>query len=136
MNSTRFSISLHILTLLDQAKGELLNSDYIAGSIGINAVLVRKELINLRKHGFVTSKEGKGGGSLLARSAGKINLADVYLAVNQKGILNTDKNKPNPACNVGKQINKHLDDLYNTAEQALVGSLSKQTLAGFSKKFS
>ena len=135
MNSSRFSISLHILTLLDQAKGALVSSDWIAGSININPVLVRKEIINLRKHGFVLSKEGKGGGSALAKNASDINLGDVYLAVKQKSILGESKNEPNPNCPVGKQINKHLDQLYNDAEEALIKRLSAQNLSDFSSKF-
>lgn len=135
MNNNRFTISLHILTLLEQANGELLSSDFIAGSININPVLVRKEIINLRKHGFVQSKEGKGGGTTLAKNASTIALADVYLAVKEKSILGANKNQPNPLCKVGKQINQHLDDLFNDAENALINQLATQTLASFSSKF-
>ena len=55
----RFSISLHILTLLDAVKGVVVSSDYLAGSININPVLVRKEIVNLRKFGFVRVRKGK-----------------------------------------------------------------------------
>lgn len=57
----RFAISMHILTLLAKANGEWLPSDLLAGSININPVLVRKELINLRNKGLVVSREGKYG---------------------------------------------------------------------------
>ncbi|MFC3562666.1 Rrf2 family transcriptional regulator [Pedobacter jamesrossensis] len=134
MNS-RFPISLHILTLLDDAKGEVVSSEYLAGSININPVLVRKEIINLRKHGFVDSKEGKGGGSFLAKSAANINLGEVYKAVKTNNILGQNKNEPNPKCPIGKQINKHLNELYIDAESALIDNLSKQTLADFASKF-
>jgi Rrf2 family protein len=135
MNNSRFSISLHILTLLDKANGEFLSSDWIAGSININPVLVRKEIINLRKIGLVESKEGKGGGNKLAKHAGLINLGEVYLSLRQKSILGENKNEPNPDCFVGKQINKHLSNLFNEAELALLKNLEKQTLADFSAKF-
>ncbi|MDN3588155.1 Rrf2 family transcriptional regulator [Pedobacter aquatilis] len=134
MNS-RFPISLHILTLLEDAKGEVVSSDYLAGSININPVLVRKEIVNLRKHGFVESKEGKGGGSYLAKSAAEINLGEVYKAVRTENILGQSKNEPNPKCPIGKQINQHLVTLYSDAEHALIGNLSKQTLADFALKF-
>jgi Rrf2 family protein len=134
MNS-RFPISLHILTLLNDAKGEVVSSEYLAGSININAVLVRKEIINLRKHGFVDSKEGKGGGSFLAKKASDINLGDVYKAVKSINILGQNKNEPNPKCPIGRQINQHLDRLYTDAEHALIENLSKQTLADFASKF-
>ena len=135
MNNSRFPISLHILTLLDDAEGTLVSSDYLAGSININPVLVRKEIINLRKHGFVASKEGKGGGSFLARNASDINLGEVYKAVKSNTILGQSKNEPNPKCPIGKQINQHLDTLYIDAENALIENLSKQTLADFTSKF-
>jgi len=135
MNSSHFSISLHILTLLDQVKGQLLNSEYIAGSINCNPVLVRKELANLHKHGFVQSKEGKGGGSTLAKNPEDINLGDVYKAVKQKSLLGESKNEPNPDCPVGKQITKHLTDLYAEAENALVKNLAAKSLKDFSAGF-
>jgi Predicted transcriptional regulator len=135
MSNSRFAISLHILTLLEKAKGELLSSEYMAGSININPVLVRKELSNLRNHGFVNSKEGKNGGSYLSKSAKEINLADIYSAVKQINLLGISKNTPNPQCPVGKQMNTHLNSLYNSTEQALVKELSSQTLADFSSQF-
>ncbi|WP_316834960.1 Rrf2 family transcriptional regulator [Pedobacter nutrimenti] len=135
MNNGRFAISLHILTLLDKANGEVLSSDYIAGSININPVLVRKELSNLRNHGMVLSKEGKNGGSYLAKSAQNITLGEIYNSVRQNSLLGNLKNTPNPQCPVGKQINKHLDNLYVDTENALIRQLSVQTLADFSRKF-
>ncbi|MBL0743570.1 RrF2 family transcriptional regulator [Chryseolinea lacunae] len=136
MNNGRFSISMHILTLLDLLSDELLTSEVIAGSININPVLVRKEISNLKKHGLVESKEGKTGGYALAKPARQILLSDVYTAVRQVPLLGSTRNSPNPACVVGKQINKHLDTLYTEAEDALLKKLGKSTLADFSKKFS
>jgi len=135
MNNGRFAIALHILTLLDKAKGELLSSEYLAGSININPAMVRKELINLRNHGFVESKEGKNGGSSLAISANEITLGDVYQSVRQLSLLGHQKNTPNPKCPVGKDINEHLNNLYNDTELVLIEQLSKQNLADFSNKF-
>ncbi|HEY9045491.1 MAG TPA: Rrf2 family transcriptional regulator [Ohtaekwangia sp.] len=136
MNNGRFSISLHILTLLDRFPGELLSSEFLAGSININPVLVRKEISNLKKHGLVESKEGKTGGFSLGKPSKQIRLSDIYTAVRQAPILGQTKNDPNPKCLVGKQINKHLDDLYADAEDALVKKLGKTTLAEFTSRFS
>lgn len=135
MNNSRFAISLHILVLLDKAKGELLSSDYMAGSININAVLVRKELINLREQGFVLSKEGKNGGATLAKAANQIRLGTLYQSIKGTYLLGSHKNDPNPLCEVGKDINKHLKDLYSDTERRLVDELNKQTLADFSARF-
>lgn len=136
MTNGRFSISLHILTLLDQAGGKLVSSDYLAGSININPVLVRKEISNLKKYGIVDSKEGKSGGFSLAKPSRTIRLSDVYQAVRQSSPLGQAKNKPNPKCPVGKQINQHLEDLYTEVEEAMIKKLGTTTLAEFSGKFS
>lgn len=135
MNNSRFAISVHILTLLAGAKGELLSSEYIAGSININPVLVRKELSNLSKHHLVASKEGKNGGVYLNKPAADIRLSDVYAAVKQSPLLGVAKNEPNPQCPIGKQIKKHLNTVYNDAENALIARLSATTLEIFLKQF-
>lgn len=135
MNNGRFSISVHILTLLATAKEELLSSEWIAGSININPVLVRKELSNLREHGLVISKEGKNGGAQLAKPARDILLSEVYEAVKQSPVLGVAKNSPNPDCLVGRQINQHLDDLYEEVDKALLAKLGQTTLEAFCKKF-
>lgn len=135
MNNSRFAISVHILTLLAGAKGELLSSDYMAGSININPVLVRKELSNLQKHGLVASKEGKNGGAYLNKDAKDIRLSDVYEAVKQAPLLGKAKNEPNPACSIGRQIKTQLNTLYTDAEKAMISQLSTTTLHNFLNQF-
>jgi len=135
MNNSRFAISVHILTLLAGAKGELLSSDYMAGSININPVLVRKELSNLQKHGLVASKEGKNGGAYLNKDAKDIRLSDVYEAVKQSPLLGEAKNEPNPACPIGRQIKTQLHTLYADAEQAMINQLSTTNLHSFLNQF-
>ncbi|UFH57036.1 Rrf2 family transcriptional regulator [Spirosoma sp. KNUC1025] len=131
----RFAISMHILTLLAKANGEWLTSDFIAGSININPVLVRKEISSLRNKGLVISREGKNGGSILAKPASQIRLSDVFLATRQGAFLGAARNTPNPDCPVGRQINKHLDTLYQEAEEALISKLGDSTLDVFSHRF-
>ncbi|GAB2540903.1 RrF2 family transcriptional regulator [Spirosoma aerophilum] len=131
----RFAISMHILTLLAKANDEWLTSDFLASSININPVLVRKELINLRSNGLVKSREGKNGGSQLAKPANQIRVSDVFLATRQGPLLGTSRNSPNPDCPVGKQIHRHLDNLYQEAEDTLIKTLSTSTLDEFSHQF-
>jgi Rrf2 family protein len=135
MNNGRFATALHILTLLARQEQELLSSEYIAGSININPVLVRKEISNLRNHGLIQSREGKNGGSSLAKPAAKILLSDIYKAVRQTALLGRS-NDPNPNCPVGKNINTHIQNLYEEAEDALTRKLGTLTLADFTNRFS
>lgn len=135
MNDRRFAISVHILTLLHRSEEEWLSSDYLAGSMNINPVLVRKELSNLCKLGFITSKEGKNGGSRIAKPANQIYLSDIFKAVNPENILGNPLASPNPKCPVGRQINQHISDLNIKAEEATSKSLARMTLADFNKQF-
>jgi DNA-binding IscR family transcriptional regulator len=130
----RFPIAMHIMTLLCTAD-DYLSSDYMAGSINVNPVLVRKELSNLIKHQLITSREGKNGGYTLSKPATSISLASIYQSVKQGNVLGQAKNQPNPACPIGKQINNHLKDLDNEIEQAMLNKLGTTNLAGFCKKF-
>jgi len=133
MNNIQFATALHILTMLAITK-ESLSSSYIAGSININPAMVRKSLSILSAHGLVATKEGKGGGASLGKSAGKILLSDIYHAVNDAHLLGR-LNSPNPECNTGKQINTHLMDLFDQADRALIAKLSTISLEDFCKKF-
>ncbi len=135
MNDRRFAISIHILGLLADSNEEWLSSDYLAGSMNINPVLVRKEISNLRKHGIIISKEGKNGGCTLAKSPHDIYLSAVYKIVSPQSLLGNLLASPNPKCPVGLQINEHLENLNLEAEKFMIKQLSDQTLADFVKKF-
>ncbi|MET3980627.1 Rrf2 family protein [Mucilaginibacter sp. UYP25] len=130
----RFPIAMHIMTLLC-ASDEVLSSDYMAGSINVNPVLVRKELSNLIKHQLISSQQGKNGGYKLSKAGTAISLASIYEAVKPDAILGQAKNQPNPACPIGKQINTHLKDLDNEIEQTMLNKLGNTNLAEFCKKF-
>ena len=130
----RFPIAMHIMTLLCAAD-EVLSSDYMAGSINVNPVLVRKELSNLIKQQLIVSRQGKSGGYALAKPAATISLASIYQAVKPDAILGQAKNQPNPACPIGKQINTHLKDLDIQIEQTMLAKLGDTSLAAFCKKF-
>ncbi len=131
----RFQIAIHIMTLLSRANDELLSSEYIASSINTNPALIRKELSNLRINGLINSKEGKNGGYSLAKAADFVRLSDIYKIVKQSSILGQAKNKPNPQCPVGQQINNHLDDLGREMDDVLFTKLDTITLFQFGQKF-
>lgn len=133
MNNIQFATAIHILTMLATAE-ESLPSAYIANSININPVMVRKLLSILNFYSLVATREGKGGGAILAKPADQILLSDIYLAVNTVSLLGK-LNNPNPKCKTGSQINSHLTELYDEADQALVTKLKMITLADFCKKF-
>lgn len=131
MNNTRFATAIHILTLLAAMPDEWLSSEYIAGSINVNPVIVRKELSILNEAGLVISKKGKEGGVQLGKASKKISLADIYIAIKSSEVLGRKNLQPNPACPIGKQINSRLTYLFTETDQQLIKDLSKKTLAAF-----
>ncbi len=111
MISGKFAIKLHILTLLSKFPDEYLSSEFLAGSMNLHPVFIRKEIANLKKHHIVESKEGKNGGTKLLRPAENISLDDIFKLTFERVTLGYSKNDPNPDCPVGKNINKKLDEL-------------------------
>ncbi len=135
MISGKFAVTLHILTLLAKFPGEFLSSEYIAGSLNMNPVLVRKEIANLKKHQFVESKEGKNGGTKLLRNPESISLDDIYKITFDSVTFGFSKNEPNPKCPVGKNINKNLSDLYADINWKISKELSDISLLNFAETF-
>jgi Rrf2 family protein len=126
--STRFTVALHILTLLASSPGEALTSEYIAGSVNTNPVVVRRLLGTLRKVGIVSSQPGNGGGWELATNPGKLTLRDVRRAVNEGSPFSMHNQPPNPKCPVGKNIQQALGPLYDQAERIMEDDLSRTTI--------
>jgi Rrf2 family protein len=135
MNNGRFAINIHILTILAQSGDELVSSDYIASSLSINPVLVRKEISVLRKAGIVISKEGKNGGSKLAKSSQEIYLSEIFKIVSDGRVFSHSKNEPNNNCPIGKQITEHLQELFGEVEKSVLQKPGCTTLQQFVGKF-
>ena len=135
MNNTRFATAIHIMTLLAESPQDWLTSEWMAGSININAVIVRKELSVLREAGLIISRQGKEGGSQLAKNADAISISDIYLAVKNTEVLGKKNNNPNPVCNVGREINKHLNTLFSETDQLVLNFLGNKSLKEFSDQF-
>ncbi|MDV6169814.1 Rrf2 family transcriptional regulator [Flavobacterium sp. DG1-102-2] len=135
MISGKFAITLHILSLLSREPEEFLSSEYLAGSMNINAVLVRKEIANLKKHNIVESREGKYGGTRLLKPAKDITLNDIFAMTFESVHLGYSKNNPNPACPVGLKINDRLDILYKDVNSSISKQLDKISLLEFTKEF-
>jgi DNA-binding IscR family transcriptional regulator len=122
-----------VLAQLEESE-HWLSSEYIASSIQVNAVVVRKEIASLKAAALLISKEGKGGGIRINNEKERITLADIYQSTKQNE-LSGKFNNPNPACIVGKNINSKLQELYQEVDTDIVVRLEKMTLADFSKAF-
>ena len=87
MNNTRFATAIHIMTLLAKDPQGWLTSDWLAGSINVNPVIVRKELGNLKSYGLIESRQGKDGGVRIGKKPEEVNVAEIYQAIKNSEVL-------------------------------------------------
>ena len=128
--SSRFTIALHIFTCVETFKNDYkITSDFLAGSINTNPVIIRKILAQLKNAGLITVARGTGGISP-TRPLKEISFYDVYQAIEpvENGDLFNFHSSPNPQCPVGKNIHALLDNKLKTIQLAMENEMKKYTL--------
>jgi len=127
--SSRFSIAVHILSLLAVSPYAHCTSEWIAESVGTNPVIIRRILGQLKKAGLVRVRAGSGGASL-AKALSSIRLLDVYRAADVvgEGELFHIHEEPNPACPVGANIQEVLQLQLSHAQEAMEKVLEGVTM--------
>jgi len=127
--SSRTTIAVHILlcTVLFE-KDYKITSDFLAGSVNVNPVIIRKTLSQLKKAGLLNVPAGTGGATL-AKEPTDITLLDVFCAVeNEDEELFHFHERPNPACPVGRNVHRVRDPRLEASKKALEDSLRATTL--------
>jgi DNA-binding IscR family transcriptional regulator len=99
--SCRFAMAVHVLAVLAYQEGDHVTSRRLAGSVNTNPVVVRRLLLALQRAGLVDTRKGAGFGSRLSRSPARINLAQIYQAVELDEPFAMPRSKPNQDCPVG-----------------------------------
>jgi Rrf2 family protein len=127
--SCRFAMALHVLAVLAYKEGDPVTSALLAASVNTNPVVIRRLLLSLQRARLVETRKGAGAGSRLSRSAKRINLAEVYRAVEDAQPFSTPHRKPDATCPVGSCIRSALDHIFASAQAALQRDLEKTTLA-------
>ena len=121
--STRFTVAIHTLLCIEYFKDEKNTSEFIASSVGVNPVVIRRVLGQLKKAGIISPDSPKMGAKL-AKDASSITLYDVFCAVEDERNLFSFHEKPEPKCPVGAHIHDALDivlfDLDETIKNKLL----------------
>nr|WP_106781069.1 Rrf2 family transcriptional regulator [Lysinibacillus timonensis] len=127
--SSRFSVGIHILALIEINKSGISTSEFLAGSVNTNPAVIRKIMGMLKTAGLVNVRPGVAGAEL-AKELSEITLFDVYKAVNvvQENELFTVHDNPNPQCPVGKNIQNTIEPLFTSAQLAMEKVLKSFTL--------
>ena len=128
--SSRFTIAVHILICIETFKDDYkITSDFLASSVNVNPVVIRRLLQQLKKAGIINVKRGSGG-AYIEKPLDEITLLDVYNAVEciDNGNLFHFHENPNSRCPVGRNIHSVLDRRLDSIQQAMEREMSSVTL--------
>ena len=132
--TSRFTVAVHtLLVIYNFSATTKVTSDFIAASVQVNPVVIRRTLLSLKAAGMVDVKAGSGGASIV-KDLGDITLYDVYKAVDSMdGDMFHFHENPNPACPVGRNIHAVLDSHLADAQAAMENELKNVTLLDLTK---
>jgi DNA-binding IscR family transcriptional regulator len=122
-------MAVHVLTVLAYKRNENVSSALLAASVNTNPVIIRRLLLALQQAKLVQTRRGAGLGSRLGRAAGRINLAEVFRAVEGEPAFVLPRRKPSGTCPVGCGIGAAMGEVFASAHHALERELARRTLA-------
>lgn len=119
--SSRFTIAIHVLVCIETFKNDYkVTSEFLASSVNVNPVVIRRLLQQLKKAGIIHVKRGSGGTDI-EKPLNEITLFDVYNAVEcvEDGTLFHFHENPSQLCPVGKNIHAILDGRLEKIQKAM-----------------
>ena len=128
--TSRFTIAIHSIALIECNKDMKVTSNIIAGSTNVNPVIVRGVLSQLKEAGIIHSRQGASGVTL-ARPLDQITFYDIYKAVDSvkdEGLFHFHEH-PNPDCPVGRNIHAATDSRLAQIRNAMENEMKKIKLS-------
>ena len=126
--NSRLSLALHTLSHMAGEPDRVRTSTDIADHAGTNPVVVRRVLGKLRKAGLLSSDKGHAGGWRLAKSAGAITLADVYLALDERFVSGNGGDVEPSHCSVETSLQARVSEVLEEVEESLVARLRETSI--------
>jgi Rrf2 family protein len=123
---------LHLLLHMAREEGPL-TSETLAKAMETNPVVIRRIMAGLRRHGYVQSEKGHGGGWTLACDLSEVTLRDVYTALGSPSLLAIGNRSKSPGCLVEAAVNAALGKSFTEAEALLLSRLGEVTIAMLSE---
>ncbi|MBQ9436727.1 MAG: Rrf2 family transcriptional regulator [Lachnospiraceae bacterium] len=134
--TSKFTIAIHIITAIDYFRdSEKVTSNFLAGSVGANPVIVRNVMGDLKSAGIIDISQGKSG-IALAKDLADITFYDVYKAVDcvsEEGLFHFHEN-PNMECPVGRNIHKVLGKELSGVQNAMEAQMKTIKLSDIVQK--
>lgn len=129
--SSRLTIAIHVLACIDTFRDDYkVTSDFLASSVNVNPVIIRRLLQQLKSAGIVAVTRGSGGAQI-AKPLDEITMLDIYRAVEcvDNGELFHFHENPSQECPVGRNIHNVLDDKLLQIQKAMENEMAKITMA-------
>lgn len=128
MVNHRMSVAIHVLSLIALTEQkDVLTSEWISTSVNTNPVVIRRITSALKKAGLLRSGRGTKGMSL-TKAVNEITLLEIYAAVTPEHELFAIHKDTNVNCQVGRNIEGSLKEIYQGLEKKLEDELSNLTL--------
>lgn len=125
--NTQFAVAVHVLTYLAGVEGRPVSSDELSETANVNPVYVRRVLAPLREAGLVHSRPGLRGGWELATGPHQISLAQIWKILQGSDPV-LGLHGPDPACLIGRNVQKSLTALDQRVAQAVAAELAQFTV--------
>lgn len=129
--SSRLTIAIHILACVEIFKdGYKITSDFLASSVNVNPVVIRRLLSRLKAAGIIEVARGMGG-TEIKKPLNEITMLDIYNAVEcvESGKLFHFHDNPNKECPVGRNIHAVLDGKLDGVQKAMEDEMRQITMA-------
>ena len=127
----RFTIAVHIITCIDYfSPDHQVTSGFLSASTGVNPVIVRGVLSQLKEAGIVNTRQGAGGVTL-NRPLDQISFYDIYKAVDSvkdEGLFRFHEH-PSPDCPVGRNIHSAVDGRLDQVQTAMENEMKEIKLS-------
>ena len=125
--TSRFTIAVHVIACIDYFKDDYkVTSGFLAKSTGVNSVIIRGVLSQLKEAGIVNVRQGASG-IVLAKPLGEISFYDIYEAVDSvkdDGLFRFHEN-PSEECPVGRNIHAAADSRLMQVQRAMEDEMKR-----------
>ena len=128
--TSRFTIAIHSIALIECNKDMKVTSNIIAGSTNVNPVIVRGVLSQLKEAGIVNIRQGASG-ITLSKPLGAITFYGIYKAVDSvkdEGLFHFHEH-PNPDCPVGRNIHAATDSRLSQIQTSMENEMKQIKLS-------
>lgn len=125
--TSRFTIAVHVIACIDYFKDDYkVTSGFLAKSTGVNPVIIRGVLSQLKEAGIVNVRQGASG-IALAKPLDEISFYDIYEAVDSvkdEGLFRFHEN-PSEECPVGRNIHAAADSRLMQVQRAMEDEMKR-----------